>query len=57
MSPSPPRPWPNPETGKPVQQYTINSLTNSFFSDLHSQWYAWCPIENRFIKVLPEGIY
>lgn len=57
MSPTPPRPWPNPETGKPVQQYTINSLTNSFFSELHSQWYSWCSIENKFIKVLPEGIY
>jgi hypothetical protein len=37
MSPSPPRPRPNPETGKPVQQYTINSVSNLFFSDLHSQ--------------------
>ena len=32
MTPSLPRAWPNPKTGLPVQQYTINSRSTPFFT-------------------------
>jgi hypothetical protein len=57
ITPSPPRPSPNPNTGLPVQQYTFNSVTTPFFSELHNQWYYWSDIDNRFVKRLPSNIY
>ncbi len=57
VTPSPPRPWPNPNTGLPIQQYTFNSRSTPFFSELYSQWYYWSEIESRFVKKLPSNIY
>jgi hypothetical protein len=59
ISKSLPRPWPNPNTGLPVQQYTINSKSLEILTDLHSQWYVCCfatELHNKFIKTLPLNI-
>jgi hypothetical protein len=51
-----PRPWPNPNSGKPATQYTFNTKTLPSLTLLHSQWYSWSEGTNRFIKIIPLNI-
>ncbi len=53
---TPPHPWPNPKTGKPVTQYHFASKALVSLSEIHSQWYIWCNRFNKFIKIVPLNI-
>jgi hypothetical protein len=51
-----PRPWPNPSTGKPIQQYAFNTRSLPILTELHNNWYVWSIELDKFIKVLPLNI-
>ena len=51
-----PRPWPNPNTGKPITQYTFNTKSLPSLTLLHSQWYEWSEFKQKFIKIVPINI-
>lgn len=53
---TPPHPWPNPKTGKPVTQYHFASKALMSLSEIHSQWYIWSDKLNKFIKIVPSNI-
>nr|YP_009926598.1 hypothetical protein [Wolfiporia cocos]QNH92656.1 hypothetical protein [Wolfiporia cocos] len=53
---TPPRPWPNPKTGKPVRQYAFSSRCLASLSQIHNQWYVWSNTLNTFIKIVPSNI-
>jgi len=51
----PPRPWPNPKTGKETTQYTINTRSLTVLTELHAQWYIWNEL-SKFVKIVPLNI-
>ena len=51
-----PRPWPNPNTGKPVTQYAISSRSLPALTELHKLWYVFNPETKRFTKFVPLNI-
>ena len=53
---TPPRPWPNPKTGKPISQYAFSSKSLPALTILHSQWYLWSETKKNFIKIVPINI-
>ena len=53
---TPPRPWPNPETGKAITQYAFSTKSLPSLTLLHSQWYEWSEIKKKFIKIVPLNI-
>ena len=53
---TPPHPWPNPKTGKPVTQYHFASRALASLSEIHFQWYNWSNGLNKFIKIVPLNI-
>ena len=53
---TPPHPWPNPMTGKPVTQYHFSSRAKASLSEIHTQWYIWSNGLNKFIKIVPLNI-
>nr|UEV87051.1 hypothetical protein [Grifola frondosa] len=53
---TPPHPWPNPNTGKPVTQYHFASKALVSLSEIHSKWYIWSNRLNKFIKIVPLNI-
>lgn len=50
------RPWPNPNTGKRIQQYTFNTKSLPSLTIIHAQWYSWSNEKNRFKKFIPLNI-
>lgn len=52
----PPRPWPNPKTGKTPSQYNFNTKSLPALTDLHKKWYKWDKDLNKFIKIVPLDI-
>lgn len=54
---TPPRPWPNPQSGLPVQQYTFNTRALPLITELHNNWYSWSNDLGKFIKILPSNIF
>jgi hypothetical protein len=53
---TPPHPWPNPNTGKPVTQYHFASKALISLSKIHSQWYIWSDTASKFTKIVPSNI-
>ena len=51
-----PRPWPNPNSGKPASQYTFSTRSLPQISSLHKLWYVWSDELNKFIKIVPLNI-
>ena len=51
-----PRPWPNPLTGKPVKQYTFETKNLPELTILHSLFFEWSKVKQRFIKIVPSNI-
>jgi hypothetical protein len=51
-----PRPWPNPNTGKPITQYAFTSKSLPSLTLLHSQWYEWSEHKKGFVKIVPLNI-
>jgi hypothetical protein len=56
MTPSLPKPWPNPNKGLPVQQYTIHSQSIPLLTEFHALWYVWSSELTKFVKVLPFNV-
>jgi hypothetical protein len=42
--------------GKKVTQYHFSTKTHPLFTALHSLWYKWDSVENKFIKIIPVNI-
>jgi hypothetical protein len=55
VTPSLPKPWPNPKTRLPTQHYKFHSKALPALTELHSQWY-YLSRTNNFIKKLPDNI-
>lgn len=55
-SKTPPHPWPNPKTGKPISQYHFASRSLISLSEIHKQWYVFNEDTKKFIKVVPLNI-
>lgn len=53
---TPPHPWPNPKTGKPVTQYHFGTKALLSLTEIHSNWYIWSNTLNKFIKIVPLNI-
>lgn len=53
---TPPRAWPNPKTGKPITQYSLNTKSLPSLTLLHSQWYEWSEPKKKFIKIVPKNV-
>ena len=53
---NPPIPWSKPKTGKPIIQYTFKTKSLPSLTLLHSQWYEWSEIKNKYIKIVPLNI-
>lgn len=51
---TPPRPWPNPNTGLPIQQYHFASRSLESLTSLHHEWYKLQ--SNKYIKIVPITI-
>jgi hypothetical protein len=55
-SKTPPHPWPNPKTGKPISQYHFASRSLISLSEIHKQWYVFNEDTKKFIKIVPLNI-
>lgn len=53
---TPPIPWPNPNTGKPVSQYHLHTRTLPSLTEIHAQWYVLNEENKKFIKIVPLNI-
>ena len=42
--------------GKEITHYHLRTKTHPLFTALHSLWYKWDNIENKFIKIVPLNI-
>jgi hypothetical protein len=42
--------------GKKITQYHFSTKTHPLFTALHSLWYKWDNVENKFIKIVPLNI-
>ena len=43
--------------GKKITHYHFKTKTHPLFTALHSLWYKWDNIENKFIKIVPLNIF
>lgn len=55
-SKTPPHPWPNPKTGKPVTQYHFSTRALASLTEIHKQWYVLNKDNKKFIKIVPLNI-
>lgn len=42
--------------GKEITHYHLRTKTHPLFTVLHSLWYKWDKVENKFIKFIPSNI-
>ena len=52
---TPPHPWPNPKTGKPITQYHFSTRTLVSLTEIHKQWYVLNE-NKKFTKIVPFNI-
>ena len=43
--------------GKEITHYHLRTKTHPLFTALHSLWYKWDNVENKFIKIVPLNIF
>lgn len=53
---TPPHPWPNPKTGKPITQYHFSTRSLVSLTEIHKQWYILNKENNKFTKIVPLNI-
>jgi hypothetical protein len=51
-----PRPWPNPDKGKPILQYDFNTISLPVLTEMFEIWYKWYENYSKYVKTVPLNI-
>jgi len=51
-----PRPWPNPNKGKPILQYYFYTKSLPVLTKMFKNWYKWDENNSKYVKTVPLNI-